>query len=131
MVIAVAASILTQLPFGSTLCPQPPPVRRAHCRSGTAGPPADPGERYRRSAFGHVVRLPASCPKHIGRFGIEECDAFPAGYILYDTLGAFNQDTGLAYLPRGIPQQNISNGSFESPELTHLDGAWYSFSASW
>jgi hypothetical protein len=75
--------------------------------------------------------FPARCPKRVGLYGIRECVTFPAGYLFYDTTGAFLDDAGIAYLPRGVPDVDISPGAFESPEFNHLQGPWYTFVASW
>jgi hypothetical protein len=75
--------------------------------------------------------FPAECPQRVGLYGIRECVAFPAGYLFYDTTGALLDDAGLAYLPQGVPETDISTGAFESPEFTHLQGSWYTFVAGW
>jgi hypothetical protein len=79
----------------------------------------------------HWGPFPGECPKQVGLYGIRDCATFPAGYLFYDTTGAMFNDAGIAYLPQGIPTVDISNGSFESPVFTHLQGPWYTFVAGW
>jgi hypothetical protein len=86
-----------------------------------AGPPALDGWR----------EFPADCPRRVGLYGIRKCVAFPAGYLFYDTTGALLDDAGLAYLPGGVPETDVSTDVFESPEFTHLTGPWYTFVAGW
>lgn len=86
-----------------------------------AGPP--PLDRWRE--------FPADCPQRVGLYDIRKCVAFPAGYLFYDTTGALLDDAGIAYLPQGLLHADISNGAFESPTFTHLQGPWYTFVAGW
>lgn len=50
--------------------------------------------------------------------------------IFYERHGALSNDAGFAYLPDG-PFPELENGGFENPQFRHLDGNWYTWTASW
>lgn len=76
--------------------------------------------------------FPGPCPAWIGTLRIRGCSTFAAGYLFYDEAGSgFIDDGGVAYMPEGIPQFDVGNGSFESPQFRHLVGPWYAFASSW
>ena len=105
-------------------------------RSRPGSPPASAASTSLVTAAGPTpaprwAPFPTECPKRVGLYGIRECVTFPAGYLFYDTTGAFLDDAGIAYLPAGIPDADVSTDAFESPEFTHLRGHWYTFVAGW
>jgi hypothetical protein len=99
-----------------------------------------------RSSFDHAVaQLPLHPPRHgydegdwddldfegrIGLYGFREVDQVGDVVIFFEDSGDFFNDAGFAYLPHG-PDPRLGNGSFESPDFTHLSGHWYSFTSSW
>lgn len=52
------------------------------------------------------------------------------GVVFYDSVGAFIDDAGFAYLPDG-PSPDMANGSFENPQWFALGNHWYAWTASW
>jgi hypothetical protein len=69
-------------------------------------------------------------PERIGLYDVVSAVRVPQGVIFWEATGNFMDDAGFAYLPDG-PAEVEANGSFESPRFHHLDGPWYTWTASW
>jgi len=90
--------------------------------------PVNPGDAQIREMW---TDFPTACPDSIGSFGIRDCSTFPAGYLFYDDIGVISQESGIAYMPEGVPAFDLSTDSFESPSFTHIYGPWYGFQSGW
>ncbi|MGH7511095.1 MAG: hypothetical protein ACREMZ_16760 [Gemmatimonadales bacterium] len=98
--------------------------------------------RFDRAAFDQVVaELPppsgavywraVDVPAKVCGCEVTGAYAVKGGYIFYAGYGLPTfDDTGFGYFPEG-PTADLENGSFEVPEFEHLEGPWYSWSASW
>jgi hypothetical protein len=69
-------------------------------------------------------------PARIGGYRITSAVVAPDAVIFWEATGSGLDDAGFAYLPDG-PKPTLENGSFEAPSFKHLDGVWYSWTASW
>ncbi|MER7280166.1 hypothetical protein ABT369_37585 [Dactylosporangium sp. NPDC000244] len=96
---------------------------------------------FDRAAFDQVVaRLPppptnqdafdrVDAPDKIGSCRINESVGVQDGYIFYSDSMGFD-DSGWGYFPTG-PNDDLGNGSWESPQFKQIDGPWYTWTASW
>jgi hypothetical protein len=83
-----------------------------------------------RPAFEAAVESAGADDGRIGLFSIRHVRRDGEAVIFTEANGAFFDDAGFAYLPDG-PHPGLENGSFESPQYTHLGGPWYSWAAGW
>jgi len=67
--------------------------------------------------------------QRIGTFDIDFATQTGDRLFLHDWEGGFFDDAGLAYLPDGIDL--ATTRLFEDPTFEHIDGPWYTFTASW
>ena len=86
----------------------------------------DHGGRWRRgaaaAATGLVILWSASW---IGLFWVAECRTFPVGYLFRQPENSFGDDSGVAYVPHGIPNSEECGG--HPAELTHIQAPWYAW----
>lgn len=68
--------------------------------------------------------------QRLGLYDVTEVYKVRDAVIFYEASGGFIDDTGFACLPSG-PFPELENGGFENPRFDHLDGCWYTWSASW
>ncbi len=71
-----------------------------------------------------------SVPDRIGSYQITGAHQVDGGVLFYERWGAWIDDAGFAYLPKG-PHRNLENGNFERPDFRRLGGGWYAWTASW
>lgn len=69
----------------------------------------------------------ADCPAMIGSYTIADCRGFGPGYLFLQYDDAVTDDSGIAYLPAGLPVD--ADGQVDSG-LTHLDGPWYAWTCN-
>jgi hypothetical protein len=70
--------------------------------------------------------------QRIGAYWITDVDWHGNGVYFYDKFGWGLVDyAGFAYLPDGPEAVPVDEASFENPRYEHLDGPWYSWTASW
>ncbi len=67
------------------------------------------------------------CPARIGLFWVAQCRTFPAGYLFLQPENSVGDDSGIAYVPQGIPADGERSGVYRS-EFTHVQGPWYVWS---
>jgi hypothetical protein len=83
-------------------------------------PPTDP------NAFALI-----DVPDKIGSCRILEADGVNGGYIFYgNNIHLDFDDHGWGYFPAG-PTADLGNGNWEGPRFTHIEGTWYTWTASW
>lgn len=90
-----------------------------------------------RSDFARTVALVQRDPARaeelegqIGWYSINSIQVVDGGVLFRERTGGFFDDSGFAYLPDG-PDADGKNMGLESPEILHLSGPWYAWSASW
>lgn len=69
-------------------------------------------------------------PRRIGAYRILAVHRVGDAVIFHEPTGLLFDDTGFAYLPDG-PFPELESVAFERPRFRHIEGPWYTWTASW